>query len=115
MKQTSKTLAELAKAQPAKMSINGLYNYAAIEYVQKAIFASYQGRKSFDLFYKTIAQVTDAKTFFAYEFKNADIYVYCDDLKCTINKAFPEVSADTLREWIEQNQEPHHVLINKWW
>ena len=111
-------IAEIAKTK-VSYSANGKYNYAPIDYFCSVVFGGKNGvqitQRDFSYFYKYLHRITDAKTYFIYEFKNFDIYVRCGSILYVMQRAFPEISKETLKEWILENTEDHHYLCETWW
>ena len=92
--------------------VNGKYNYAPIKSLNNQIFKNGDvSRKNFARYYKALPMVTDAKTFFVYEFSRFDIYVSVSSLVYVMGKAFPEISKDTVLKWINEKKEDHHIIV----
>ncbi len=111
------TIEQIVKQAKTKesWSVNHRYNYAPIDYLAKEIFRGGTKRKQFNRYYRNLHKVTDAKTFFAYLFSRFDIYVWSASLVWAMSQAFPEVSKETIKEWILENKEEHHIICEKFW
>lgn len=107
-------IVRLAKTKES-WSANHKYNYAPIDYLAEEVFKAGTKRIQFNRFYRNLHKVTDAKTYFAYMFKAFDIYVWSGSLVWGMSQAFPDVSKDTIRDWILENKEEHHIICEKFW
>lgn len=94
-------------------SANKRYNYGPIDYLSQKVMSCSNEigvGKTLSLFYKHVKDVTDAKTFFAYVFKDFDIYVNHSDVVYPVKNAFPDIEIRTIHEWIDEFRQPHHVI-----
>lgn len=99
-----------AKAKE-KWSANHQFNYGPIEHLEKEIFNDGHDGIHFNLFYKNVSKVTNALTFFAYEFCKFDIYVRVTDLFYVIGRAFPEVNEDQIMRWVNCLKRPEQIIV----
>lgn len=101
---------EMAKKQE-KWSANHKWNFGPIEYLKSHVIDGTKTFKRFsetyDLFVQNVHHVTDAETFFVYKHCDYDIYVDADFMVCIMRKAFPEISFETICEWLKKHEEPH--------
>lgn len=96
-------------------SANGKYNYAPIKHLKTEVFKDGYKRRQFNRFYRNLHKVTDARTYFAYLFRRFDIYVWCGDILYCMNQSFPDVSDDTVKDWILEDKREYQVLFDKFW
>ena len=110
------TIQQIIKQAKAKesWSVNGKYNYAPIYYLEEQVFKKGTTRTQFNRFYRNVRNVTDAKTYFVFMFKNFDIYVWCSSLVYGMKQTFPEVSISTIKEWVYECAEEHHLIMERY-
>ena len=87
------------------------YNYGPIKSLENNWFADGWTPSKLETFRKVVRLVTDAKTYFIYLHKAYDIYVRCGQILWEMQQTFPEVSKYTVRQWLKENREDHHVYL----
>ena len=92
-------------------SVSGKFNYGPIKSFELGIFFNGFSKYKMDVYYKNLRKVTDAKTYFAYEFLRFDIYVNCGHLFYLMGRAFPEIEKETIFEWISELKGKDQVLL----
>ena len=108
-----KMIVEQAKKQ-VKKSASGDYNYGPIDYLHKELVQSAaldELTERICLFHKIVHKVTDAKTFFLWNFIRYDLLIDCRQLVWEVQQAFPGVKTETIVNWIRENAESNQTEI----
>ena len=91
--------------------VSGKYNYGPIDYLQdKVMYADGEWKENFANFDKHVHEVTDARTYMVWLFKNYDIYVDCTRIASDMLRAFPEIETKQVWQWLQEEKEPHHIF-----
>lgn len=92
-------------------SMNHKYNYGPLDYLQREVlYKNGYSERNHKLYQKLVRFVTDAHTWFIYNFISYDYYVRCGQLIYKVQQSFPEVSKQTIWHWIKEEKMSHQVL-----
>ena len=92
-------------------SMNHKYNYGPLDYLKrKVLYKDGWSERNMKLYQKLVRFVTDAHTWFIYNFISYDYYVRCGQLIYEVQQSFPEVSKQTIWQWIKEKKMSHQVL-----